>query len=259
MSKKSNYIAKQADANGAIHYNDEEHETWQLLMDRQVPLVNRYACAEYLDALEKLALPDTYIPQCDKLSKQLKAASGWQVAPVPALINFKTFFAMLANKFFPAASFIRSREELDYLQEPDIFHEIFGHTPLLTNTRFAKFTQNIGQLGQQADESQYVWIARIYWFTVEFGLLNGKALGAGLISSFSELQSSVESDTPLRKPFDLMDVLRTPYRIDIHQPVYYVLESLDQLLELGKQDLLGAIEEAKKLGLQAPLYSDKTS
>ncbi|PWQ92584.1 phenylalanine 4-monooxygenase [Leucothrix pacifica] len=259
MSKKSNYIAKQADANGAIQYSDEEHETWRILMGRQMPLVNQYACAEYLDALEKLSLPGTYIPQCDTLSKQLKAASGWQVAPVPALINFKTFFAMLANKFFPAASFIRSREELNYLQEPDIFHEIVGHTPLLTNTRFATFTQNIGQLGQQADESQYVWIARLYWFTVEFGLLNEKALGAGLISSFSELQSSVESDTPIRKPFDLMEVLRTPYRIDIHQPVYYVLESLDQLLELGKQDLLGAIEEAKKLGLHAPLYAETKS
>lgn len=262
MSKQSKYSAKQPDANGSIQYDDEEHETWQILMARQMPLVETYACPQYLEALDKLALPQSYIPQCDTLSKRLMAASGWQVAPVPALINFKTFFDMLANKIFPAASFIRSREELDYLQEPDIFHEVFGHTPLLTDPNFAAFTHSIGRLGQRADESQYVWIARIYWFTVEFGLINDeslKAFGAGLISSHSELQYSVESEVAIRKPFDLLDVLRTPYRIDIHQPIYYVLESIEQLLELSKQDLLGTIEQAKKLGLYAPLYPEKNA
>ena len=259
MAKLSKYIAKQPDQNGFIHYDAVENETWEVLIQRQMPLVEKYACTEYIEALHSLKLPQTHIPQCESISKRLLAKTGWTVEAVPALINFKKFFDMLENKTFPAASFIRSRAELDYLQEPDIFHEVFGHTPLLADPHFAAFTQHIGYLGQQADPSQYVWLARIYWFTVEFGLLNDKALGAGLISSFSELQYSVESDTPIRKPFELIDALRTPYRIDIHQPIYFILESIEQLLELSKQDLLAAITEAQKLGLHAPAYPEKVT
>jgi len=259
VAKLSQYVAKQPDASGCIQYDAVENETWKILIQRQMPLVEQYACSEYIDALAKLDLPLDQIPQCAAVTERLITKTGWKVAPVPALIDFKTFFDMLANKVFPAASFIRSRQELDYLQEPDIFHEIFGHTPLLSDPHFAEFTHSIGLLGQQADKSQYVWIARIYWFTVEFGLLNGKALGAGLISSFSELSYSVESEAAIRKPFDLIEVLRTPYRIDIHQPIYYVLESMEQLLALSKQDLFAAIEQARALGLHAPLYPVKAA
>lgn len=258
MNKISHYVAKQPDSTGYINYTPHEHQTWEILLERQLPVVRSYACDEYLKALKNLELPSDCIPQCADISRALGRESGWKVAPVPALIDFKQFFTMLAEKTFPAASFIRDREELDYLQEPDIFHEIFGHVPLLSNRSFAEFTQSIGRIGQHTDESNYVWLARLYWFTVEFGLLscdhNYKALGAGLISSFSELPYSVDSDKPERKPFEILDVLRTPYRIDIHQPIYFVLESVEQLLEIDEVEIIDGIEKAKKLGLYKPVY-----
>src|SRR5579859_421111 len=136
----SKYVAKVPDVDGNIAYTSEEHAVWHDLIVRQRPIVDKYACPEYLDALEKMHFPTDRIPQCSEVSTVLKKHTGWEVAPVPALIPFGQFFQLLADKKFPAASFIRSREEMDYLQEPDIFHEIFGHTPLLTDPRFAEFT-----------------------------------------------------------------------------------------------------------------------
>lgn len=184
--------------------------------------------------------------------------TGWSVAPVPALIGFGRFFNMLAEKTFPAASFIRSRADYDYIEEPDIFHEIFGHTPLLTDPGFAHFSNTIGNIGQQVEPADYSWLIRLYWFTIEFGLTveNGhyKALGSGLTSSPTELIYSIDSPVPERREFNVIDILRTPYRIDIHQPIYFVLENIDDLFQAADRDLLADIRQAQSLGLFEPSY-----
>jgi phenylalanine-4-hydroxylase len=183
------------------------------------------------------------------------------VAPVPALIDFTSFFRLLANRQFPAATFIRRREDMDYLQEPDIFHEIFGHTPLLTDYRFAAFTEAYGKAGLAADKRDHAMLARLFWFTVEFGLIQTsdglRSYGAGLVSSPGELLYAMESETPERRPFDPLDALRTPYRIDIYQTVYFVLDSYDTLFELAQTDLIPMIAEARRLGMHAPTFPVK--
>ncbi|HET7396733.1 MAG TPA: phenylalanine 4-monooxygenase [Gammaproteobacteria bacterium] len=258
MGKTSKYVAKVPDADGHISYTEAEHQVWQELITRQRPLVEKYACDDYLDALDQMRFPTDRIPQCAEVSAVLRRHTGWEVVPVPALIPFDRFFALLADKKFPAASFIRSREEMDYLQEPDIFHEIFGHTPLLTDPRFAEFTHAYGKVGVKADKKDHVMLARLYWFTVEFGLINTakglKTYGAGVVSSFGETPYAIESDKPVRKPFDPVDTLRTPYRIDIFQTTYFIIDSLEDMFNLAHQDLMGLIRKARELGMHEPNY-----
>jgi len=262
MAKGTKYVAKVPDEHGVIHYTDEEHRIWSELITRQKAVLPGRACAEYIDALDRLELPEDRVPQCEEVSRVLRECTGWEVAPVPALINFTDFFNLLANKRFPAASFIRTREELDYLQEPDIFHEIFGHTPLLTDPRFAAFTHAYGKAGAAARKEDRPMLARLYWFTVEFGLIHRReealrTYGAGVVSSIGETIYALESDTPERKPFDPLDVLRTPYRIDIYQPIYFVIESFDTLFEVAQMDLLAMIEQARRLGMHPPAFPPK--
>lgn len=263
MAKSSRYVAKIPDRDGRIHYTDEEHATWATLYARQEEAIADVACVEYLNALDRLDLPKTHIPQCVELSERLSDLSGWTVTPVPALINFEKFFELLANKRFPAASFIRRPEDLDYLQEPDIFHEIFGHVPLLTDPRFAAFSQAYGAAGLAADKADHAMLARLYWFTVEFGLIrraqNLKVYGAGIVSSPGECTYALNDPTPQRKPFDPLDMLRTPYRIDVFQTVYFVIDSFDQLFELSQRNLGALIREAKSLGMHAPTFPAKAS
>ena len=170
--KQTQYVAREPDAQGFIDYPAEEHAVWNTLITRQLKVIEGRACQEYLDGIEKLGLPHDRIPQLGEINKVLGETTGWQVARVPALIPFQTFFELLANKQFPVATFIRTREELDYLQEPDIFHEIFGHCPLLTNPWFAEFTHTYGKLGLQASKEERVYLARLYWMTIEFGLVD---------------------------------------------------------------------------------------
>jgi phenylalanine-4-hydroxylase len=220
MPKNTNYTAKTPDAAGYIAYSAEEDAVWHDLWQVQQGPVQAHMAKPYLDGLAKLNMPTGRVPQCPDISKVLLQETGWKVDPVPALIGFKTFFGMLASKTFPAASFIRSREDFDYIEEPDIFHEIFGHTPLLTDARFAGFSHAIGLAGLKAEKQDYAWLIRLYWFTIEFGLTreNGvlKALGSGLASSKTELPWALSGE-PVLRPFDVIDILRTPYRIDIHQ------------------------------------------
>ena len=168
------------------------------------------------------------------------------------------FFKMLSEKTFPAASFIRSRADFDYIEEPDIFHEIFGHTPLLTDPGFAFFSQTIGELGLLVQPPDYSWLIRLYWFTIEFGLSREqgqyRALGSGLNSSPTELVYAVESSAPERREFNVIDILRTPYRIDIHQPIYYVIEDINDLFKAADRNLLADIKQAQSLGLFEPAY-----
>lgn len=259
MPKDTKYIAKQPNENGRINYTDLENEVWRDLVLQQQPSVDTLAARPFLDGQKKLDLPTDRVPQCVEVSETLLGLTGWRVEPVPALIGFSQFFEMLSKSTFPAASFIRDRESFDYIEEPDIFHEIYGHTPLLTDPRFAKFSQAIGETGTQCDKSDYAWLIRLYWFTVEFGLIREdgkiKALGSGLASSPGELDHSVNESTVVHKPFDIIDILRTPYRIDINQPIYFVLDDVDQLLEATERDLIEDIRQAKALGLFDPTYA----
>lgn len=257
--KTSTYVAKPVDEQGNATYSSDENEIWHDLIVRQTPLVANRACDEYIHGLSLLNLPTDHIPQCPEISTILERETGWNLAPVPALIPFDKFFALLADRKFPAATFIRRREELDYLQEPDIFHEIFGHCPLLTNQAYADFTHTYGKLGLNASHEDRVMLAKLYWFTIEFGLLktaNGlRCYGGGILSSNNETLYSLESPIPVRKSFDVLDVLRTPYRIDIMQPVYFIIDDFDVLFKLTEMDLIGLIHEARRLGMHAPLYA----
>ena len=258
MGKTSKYTAKYPDQNGLIEYTDEEHAVWAELINRQLEIIQGRACQEFLDGLEILNLPLTHIPQSKDISETLVARTGWVVEPVPALIGFQQFFEMLSSRRFPAASFIRSREEMEYLQEPDIFHEIFGHATMLTHPAFADFTHAYGIAGLKANKADRVLLARLYWFTVEFGLVktsNGlRVYGGGINSSPGEAIYALESKVPELRNFDPVTALRTPYRIDIFQTVYYLLNSLDDLYALAKADLTGLIQKARKLGEFAPTF-----
>ncbi len=260
MARKTHttYVAKKVDERGFANYTAEEDSVWQTLITRQKPIVQGRACDEYLRGLDLLNLPSDRIPQCPDVSKVLQATTGWSLQPVPALIPSDYFFQLLSERKFPAATFIRRREELDYLEEPDIFHEIFGHCPLLTNQALADFTCEYGKLCLTANNEERDMLARLYWFTVEFGLIQTKnglrTYGGGILSSKAETPYCLESNIPLRKPFDVIDVFRTPYLIYIMQPVYFVIESFDTLFDLTEMDLIGLAREAKRLGMHQPLY-----
>lgn len=262
MAKLSKYLSRTPEADGLVRYSDEENAIWAELYARQEQAIQGKACDEFLEGLDLLNMPRDRVPQLAEVSTKLKRATGWEVATVPALIPFGEFFKLLANKQFPAATFIRTREDLDYLQEPDIFHELFGHTPLLTNPWFAEFTHHYGKLGLAASKEDRVVLARMYWFTVEFGLLQkpGEDLriyGGGILSSIGETHYAFSSNVALRKRFDLVDSLRTPYRIDIMQPLYFVLEDLRELYELSQIDLMAKVAEARSMGLHEPLFAPK--
>lgn len=262
MPKSTKYVAKTPDARGFIAYTAEEDAVWRDLYAMQEPNVARFSARPYLDGLARIDLPKDRVPQCPDVSERLSDMAGWRVEPVPALIPFGKFFGMLADRTFPAASFIRAREDFHYIEEPDIFHELFGHTPLLTDARFAAFSQAIGAAGREAAKEDYAWLIRLYWFTIEFGLMREdggmKALGSGLASSPEELRWCT-SGKPEYRPFDVLDILRTPYRIDIPQPIYFVLDDLDALFTAADRDLLADVAEAKRLGLHAPAYPPKAA
>ena len=260
MTQSTPYVSKTPGADGRIAYSDEENAVWQDLIERQLPMLPGRVCDEYIAALDIMQLPRDHVPQLDEVSAILREHTGWSVQPVPALIGFAEFFELLARKRFPAATFVRRREDMDYLEEPDIFHEIFGHTPLLTDYRFAAFTEAYGKAGLAASPQDRAMLARLFWFTVEFGLCDSgdglHSYGAGIVSSPGELVYALESDTPERLPFDPVEALRTPYRIDIFQPVYFVLDDFDQLFELAQSDLGGLIREARRRGMHAPRFPE---
>ncbi|MCP2039569.1 phenylalanine-4-hydroxylase [Neisseria sp. HSC-16F19] len=253
---ETTYLAREAGEDGIIHYPPEEHAVWAELIERQQALLPGRACEAYLDGLDKLALPTERIPQLEEIDAVLQAATGWRTAQVPALISFKRFFNLLANKAFPVATFIRRREDFGYIQEPDVFHEIAGHCPLLTHPAFAAFNETYGRLGLEASKEERVYLARLYWFTVEFGLLRQadgdmRIYGGGILSSPSETEYALSGD-PEYRPFVLDDVLRTPYRIDRIQPIYYVIDGIDTLFELAQTDLMAAVRTAMSRGLFEP-------
>jgi phenylalanine-4-hydroxylase len=218
-------------------YSEAEHATWRALYGRQRSLAERCAARAVREALDRLDCADG-IPSFETSSRRLVAATGWTLTPVPGLIPDREFFALLAERRFPVTTWIRSAGELDYIAEPDVFHDFFGHVPLLFHHRFAEFLRAYGRAGLAApDAAALKALARLYWYTVEFGLVREEgrlgAIGAGLVSSHAELAHAVESPVPLRIRFDVGRVLRTDYRIDRFQETYVVLDGFDDLLGLA--------------------------
>jgi phenylalanine-4-hydroxylase len=257
------YHSKPVNPKGIVNWSEEENAIWYELITRQQNIISSRACAAYLEGLALLNLPTSRVPQLPEVNAVLRKETGWQVEPVDALISFDRFFELLANKRFPVATFLRSREEFDYLQEPDFFHEIFGHCAMLTNPDFAHFTHIYGQLGKSASARQRSYLARLYWFTVEFGLVQENAdikiYGGGILSSPGETLYALNSDTPVREAFDIQIVLRTPYRIDIMQPVYFVIDDISELYRISEHGLLQQIEFAMQSQLLPPLFNPKES
>jgi phenylalanine-4-hydroxylase len=198
------------------------------------------AVEAFWEGLDVLHLSRPGIPELGELNERLSARTGWTVVSVPGLVPDDVFFRHLAARRFPAGNFIRSAAQLDYLKEPDVFHDVFGHVPLLANPAVADFMQRLGMLGLEAlARGEMHRLARLYWYTVEFGLMREagslRIFGAGILSSFGESHYSIESETPLRAPFDLSRVLRTRYRSDAFQEGYFVIDSFDALLRLVEE------------------------
>jgi phenylalanine-4-hydroxylase len=265
----SKYIAKKPDAKGKIHFTAEENATWQILIERQMAVIKNRACNEFIAGLKKLELPHQRIPQCQEISEVLKPITDWSVVPVATLIPLKEFFGLLANRQFPAASFIRLRQELDYLQEPDIFHEYFGHCPLLTDPAYADFVQWYGETALTTSREIQSLLGRLFWFTVEFGLLQSshglQIYGGGILSSYQETIFALESPLPKRIKLELhapqegdeaddnhiknlstkgiYAVLKTPYRYDIIQEKYFVINNISELYFLKSNDIVAMAKE----------------
>ncbi len=230
-------------------YTAEEHRTWVTLYERQSALLPGRACDAFLSGLDALDLHGQGIPEFGALSEKLLSLTGWRVVAVPGLVPDEVFFQHLANRRFPAGRFIRGPEQLDYLQEPDVFHDVFGHVPLLTDPVFADYMQAYGEGGLRAlGLGRLANLARLYWYTVEFGLLDTPAglrlYGAGIVSSRAESVFALEDPSPNRLGFDLFRVMRTPYRIDDFQQVYFVVPALQTLLDVTTQTDFAPLYEA---------------
>ena len=256
--EKHVYVSKIPDESGQIHWTETENKTWTKLITRQWDIIQNRACQEFIDGLDIIGFSHDRVPQHTEVNKALAGTTGWKVEPVPALIPAEDFFTLLANKTFPAASFIRIPAELDYIQEPDIFHEFYGHCPLLTQDTYATFMHEFGKLALSAEKKYRRTLFRLFWFTIEFGLINTKegvrAYGGGMLSSINETVYSVDSDIPVRAKFDPMDCFRTPFRIDIIQPKYFVIDCFSDLYKVLELDLLKLVKEAKDLGDYDPLF-----
>lgn len=233
------------------NYSDEEQAVWRTLCDRQTKLTRKLAHHSYLDGVAALGLLDK-IPDFGAVSEKLRKLTGWEIVAVPGLIPAQPFFDHLANRRFPVTNWLRTQKELDYIVEPDMFHDFFGHVPVLTQPVFADFMQMYGKKADNVialggDEM----ITRLYWYTVEYGLIREpgqplKAFGAGLMSSFTELQFAVEGGEAHHVPFDLETVMRTGYEIDKFQRAYFVLPSFNALRDAFETADLAAIVARRK-------------
>jgi phenylalanine-4-hydroxylase len=226
------------------HFTAEEHGVWDTLFARQVPYLGTRIVTPFLDGIPTLGLDEPGIPDLARLNSRLEPRTGWRCVSVPGLVPDDAFFAMLAERVFPIGNFIRGADSLDYLEQPDCFHDIFGHVPMLAHAPVARLMQALGRLGVEAIGSGLgEAISRLYWHTVEFGLAREggevKILGAGLASSFGEAHFAIEADVP-RPRFTLKDAAATGYRSDAFQPLYFVSDSLDEVAEeLEELDLAG--------------------
>ena len=231
-------------------YTEEEHGTWNILYNRQKEILKGRACDAFLENMEKLEISDREIPDFKILSRKLKALTGWEVVAVPGLIPNLAFFQLLANRKFPAGNFIRRRDQLDYIEEPDVFHDLFGHSPLLADPVFTDYMEAYGKGGLRAAENGMIaQFSRLYWYTVEFGLMRTaeglRIYGAGILSSPGESVFALDDPSPNRIEFDLKRMMQTKYRVDDYQPTYFVIDSFRQLFDETYQDF-GPLYEALK-------------
>jgi phenylalanine-4-hydroxylase len=221
-------------------YTAADHDTYRRLYTRQLQQLPGLACEEFIHAVNLLGAPDQ-IPRFEAISDKLMPATGWQIVGVPGLIPEEAFFALLAARKFPVTDWIRKPEEFDYVVEPDVFHDLFGHVPLLFNPVFADYMQAYGAGGLKASRLDACeLLARLYWYTVEFGLIATpqglRAYGAGILSSAGELRHSVTSPAPERVGFDLQRLMRSRYKIDTYQATYFVIDSFQQLFDATAPD-----------------------
>ena len=216
-------------------YTPQEHATWDALFARQAKLLPGRASSAYLKGLDALRLSDSGIPNFEELSERLMKLTGWQVVAVPGLVPDDVFFDHMANRRFVAGNFIRRPDQLDYIQEPDVFHDVFGHVPMLADPVFADYLEAYGRGGIRALElGALKQLGRLYWYTVEFGLIEEaeglRIYGSGIVSSSAESVFALEDSSPNRIRFDMKRVMRTDYRIDDFQQNYFVIPSFDELL-----------------------------
>jgi len=217
-------------------YTPEDFEVWKLLFERQEINLQNKACKSYLDALKELnkVLIADEVPKFEKINEVLLAKNGWSIEVVPGLIPVEDFFELLAQKKFCSSTWLRSKAQLDYLEEPDMFHDIFGHIPLLMNESYSNFAQKLGEVGVKNIENKEIvlQLQRLYWFTIEFGLKKGtnktEIYGAGIMSSFGESNYIYEANTEII-PFNFSSVINRPFKTDEIQSLYYEIESYDEL------------------------------
>ena len=248
------------------HYTPEEHATWDTLFARQTKLLPGRASDAWLRGLDVLKLSKPGIPDFEELSERLMKLTGWQVVAVPGLVPDDVFFDHMANRRFVAGNFIRRPDQLDYLQEPDVFHDVFGHVPMLADPVFADYLVAYGQGGQRAlglDALKY--LGRLYWYTVEFGLIAEpeglRIYGSGIVSSFAESKFALDDPSPHRLAFDLARVMRTEYRIDDFQQNYFVVPSFDELLRVTVETdfapLYAALKELPDISVATTVDEDE--
>lgn len=252
---RGNYAQARADytcAQDWAAYSPADHDLYRRLYERQAAQLPGLACDEFIAAVEHLGSP-SQIPRFDALTDKLYRATRWEVVAVPGLIPEEAFFSLLSQRRFPVTGWIRRPEEFDYVVEPDVFHDLFGHVPLLFNPLFADYMQAYGAGGLKASRLESCeYLARLYWYTVEFGLIGTptglRAYGAGILSSAGELRHSVTSPEPQRVGFDLERIMRTRYKIDSYQASYFVIDSFRQLFEATAPDFAPIYTRVASLG-----------
>ena len=265
---RGDYARARADytcAQNWTSYTDADHDTYRRLYERQTALLPGLACDAFIEALPALGARDR-IPRFEEINERLKPATGWEIVAVPGLIPERPFFDLLANRRFPVTDWIRTPEEFDYVVEPDVFHDLFGHVPLLFNPVFADYVQRYGAGGLKAHElGAGELLSRLYWYTIEFGLIHQadglRAYGAGILSSSGELRHSVTDRRPQRIALDLLRCMRTRYKIDDYQATYFVIDSFAQLFDMTAPDFAPLYESVRSLGdlaAEATIASDSS-
>jgi phenylalanine-4-hydroxylase len=253
MAERGDFVIDQ----GWSAYTAEHHAIWRTLFERQAKLLPGRACGEYLRGLAQLGVAAEGIPDFERLSDILERATGWRIVAVPGLVPDETFFRHLANRRFPATNWIRAPEQMDYLQEPDVFHDVLGHVPMLIHPVFADYLAAYGRGGLKAAGLGALHrLSRLYWYTVEFGLIRRpeglRIYGSGILSSRTESVYCLDDPTPQRLAFELRRVMRTNYRIDRFQDTYFVIDGFDQLFEATRPDFAPIYRELEDLPDIAP-------
>ena len=246
-------------------YSSADHATWRSLFATQAKILQGRACDEFIAGLDGLNMAADGIPRFDALSDVLEQATGWRIVAVPGLVPDDVFFGLMANRRFPVSWWIRKADQMDYLQEPDVFHDVYGHVPLLMNPVFADYMQAYGEGGLRSGKfNALTKLARLYWYTVEFGLINTaqglRIYGSGILSSKGESIYSLESDAPNRVQFDLKRVMTTKYRIDTFQKTYFVIDSFHDLFDVTAADFAPVyreLEHAEDVGAGTLMADDR--